>query len=91
MKDGIRIMNDLKSEYMFQKDAALYLHCTQRKIALYRKYGMLKCAKLGKNYVYKKSWLDDFMEQWSNTDLSNETKIRLAINARKWHETHDMK
>ena len=84
-------MNDLKSEYMYQKEASKYLMTTERKVSIFRKYGMLKCAKLGKNYVYKKSWLDDFMEQWSNTDLSNETKIRLAINARKWHETNDRK
>ena len=84
-------MNDLKSEYMFQKDAALYLHCTQRKLALYRKYGMLKSGKLGKNYVYKRTWLDEFMCEWANFDLSNEEKIKLAIHSKEWHKSHDMK
>lgn len=84
-------MTDLKSEYMFQKDAALYLHCTQRKIASYRKHGMLKCAKLGKNYVYRREWLDSFMEEWSGFDLSNEEKIQFAVHSREWHKNHDRK
>lgn len=84
-------MEELNNEYVYQKDASQYLRCTERKIALYRKYGLLKSGKLGKNYVYKKSWLDSFMEEWSGFDLSNEEKIKLAIHSKEWHKNHDLK
>ncbi len=82
-------VNDLKPEYMFAEDASKYLMTTTRKIALYRQHGLLKYGKLGKNYVYKKSWCDQFMEEWSGFDLSSEEKVRSAINERKWREAHD--
>ncbi len=84
-------MTDLLPEYLYQKEASKYLMTTERKIAIFRKYGMLKCAKLGKNYVYRREWLDSFMEEWSGFDLSNEEKIKLAIHSKEWHETHDRK
>ena len=80
---------DLFPDYVFQKDASKYLRTTERKIALFRKYGLLKSAKLGKNYVYRRDWLDDFMEEWSGFDLSNEEKIKLAVNGRAWHKRHN--
>ena len=83
------MMNDLKPEYMFAKQASEYLLTTERKLSLYRRYGLLKWSKLGKNYVYKRQWLDDFMNEWSRYDLSNEDAVRLAINAKKWKEKHD--
>ena len=81
-------MSDLSREFMFGKEASEYLRTTTRKIALYRRYGLLKSAKYGKNYVYKKAWLDDFADEWAGYDLSNEARIRLAINSRKWKEKH---
>ena len=80
---------DLKPEYFFADEASQYLKTTKPKIAMYRKYGLLKYAKFGKNFVYKKSWLDDFAEEWSGYDLSNEAKIRLAINAKKWRSKYE--
>ena len=74
----------LIADYVYGDEASKYLRITERKLSLYRRYGMLKYSRLGKNYVYRKQWLDDFMEEWSCTDLSNEEKIRLAINGRKW-------
>ena len=82
------LQNDLQPEYMFQKAASDYLMTTERKIALFRKCGILRFGKLGKNYVYKKSWLDEFMDEWAGYDLSNEEHIRMAINARKWKTSH---
>lgn len=81
-------VNDLKPEYMFAEDASKYLMTTTRKIALYRQYGLLKYSKLGKHYTYKKSWCDQFMEEWSGYDLSNEAKIRESINAKNWRTKH---
>ncbi|MBE6108786.1 MAG: hypothetical protein E7194_00030 [Erysipelotrichaceae bacterium] len=82
------IKNDLKPEYVFQEGAAEYLNTTCRKIALFRKHKLLKAGKLGKNYVYKLSWLDEFMEAWAGYDLSNESKIISAIAEREWRMKH---
>lgn len=79
---------DLMPEYMFAPESAKYLKTTTVKIALFRKYGLLKWSKLGKNYCYKKQWLDEFMEAWSGYDLSNERAIKLAVNSKKWKVTH---
>lgn len=80
---------ELMPEYMFGEEAAQYLQTTPRKISLYRRYGLLRYGKLGKNYVYKKSWLDDFMDAWSGYDLSNEEAVRLAINVKRWKEKNE--
>lgn len=79
---------DLKPEYLLLEDAAAYLNTTSRKIALFRKYGLLRACKFGKNYCYKRSWLDDFADAWANFDLSNESKIQLAISEKQWREKH---
>lgn len=79
---------DLMPGYMFKPEAAKYLLTTERKISLYVKYGLLRYAKFGKNYVFRKEWLDQFAEDWTGYDLSNEEKIRYSINARRWKGTH---
>lgn len=82
--------NDLESSYLFKDEAAKYLRTTERKISLYIHFGLLKYTKFGKNYVIRKEWLDEFAENWSGYDLSNESKIRLAISGRKWKENHSL-
>lgn len=79
---------DLKPGYWYGDQAAVYLNSTVRKIALYRKYDLLKFCKFGKNYVYKKEWLDEFCEEWSGFDLSNENKVKAAIAEKKWRKAH---
>lgn len=81
---------DLNPAYLFKNESAKYLRTTERKISLYIRYGLLRYAKYGKNYVIRKDWLDEFAEQWSGYDLSNEDKIKLAINARKWKVKHSV-
>lgn len=82
--------SDLKPGYWFASEAAVYLNSTERKISLYRRYGLLKYAKFGKNFVYRQSWLDDFAEAWSGYDLSNEQKVKCAIAEKKWRKAHGM-
>ena len=82
--------NDLDKNYLFKDESAKYLRTTERKISLYIRYGLLKYTKFGKNYVIKKEWLDEFAEQWSGYDLSNERKIRASINAKRWKEKHSV-
>lgn len=81
---------DLLPEFMFGTEASQYLNTTPRKIALYRKYGLLRWSKFGKNYVYKKSWLDDFAETWACHDLSNEEAVRLAVRSKEWKDKHHL-
>ena len=81
-------MSDLSNEFMYGKEAAEYLRTTERKIAMFRKHGLLKSAKYGKNYVYRVTWLNEFSEEWAGYDLSNEERLRLAVNSRKWKENH---
>ena len=76
----------LLPEYMHADAAADYLLTTERKLALYRKYNLIKWAKLGKSFIYRKQWLDSFMESWSSCDLSNEEAVKLAVSSRKWRE-----
>ena len=83
-----KLIEDLVPGYLLQEGAANYLCTTERKIALFRKYKLLKATRLGKSYVYRREWLDDFMEQWAGFDLSNEARIRAAISEKAWREKH---
>ena len=74
---------DIKSEYMDGEASAKYLHTTPRKIALYRRYGLLKYAKLGKSFLYRREWLDDFMEEWAGFNISSEFYLQIAIASRR--------
>lgn len=71
-----------------QQEAAEYLHTTDRKIGLYRRNKLIKYAKLGKNFLYKKEWLDQFIEDWQGYDLSNKEKMLNSIALREWRATH---
>ena len=75
--------------YLFGEQAAEYLRTTTRKISLFRRYKLLKSAKFGKSFVYKRSWLDQFAEQWQGYDLSNEKAVQLAISEKKWRSEND--
>ncbi|MBQ6452708.1 MAG: hypothetical protein IJJ29_12390 [Solobacterium sp.] len=75
-------------EYLNKKEAAAYICSTVKKIALFRKEGMLKFSKLWNEYIYKKYRLDDFMEQWAGYDLSNPEKIRAAVRLKEWKKRH---
>ncbi len=77
---------ELLNEYMYGDQAAQYLGTTTRKISLFRRYGLLKAGKLGKNYVYKRSWLDEFMNAWAGYDLSSEGAINLSIKEKRLNE-----
>ena len=84
-----RQKENLNSEFMFAPAAAEYLLSTVRKISLYRRYGLLKWCKFGKNYVYRKEWLDEFSKTWGGYDLSNEEKVKQAIRSKEWEKKHE--
>lgn len=85
-----RPMDDLSPGYHFAPESAKYLNTTTRKVSLYRRYNLLKFAKFGKSYVYRKEWLDEFAEEWAGYDLSSEEKVKLAIREKEWRTAHDM-
>lgn len=80
---------DLLPDYMLLEDAAAYLKTTTKKIAMFRKHKLLKAGKLGKNYIYRRDWLDEFMEAWQGYDLSNESKLMNAIAERQWKDQNE--
>lgn len=84
------LFSDLAPGYYYDEESARYLKTTTRKISLYRRYKLLKYAKFGKAYVYRKEWLDQFAEEWAGYDLSNESKVRLAIQEKEWRAAHGM-
>ena len=79
---------DLMPGYMDSETASRYSTFTKRKLGLFIKYDMLKFAKVGKGYIFRKEWLDEFMEEWNGWDLGTEEKIRFAVESRKWNERH---
>ena len=81
---------DLMPEYMYAEEASKYIRSTKKKLALYRKYGLLKAGKLGKNYVYRKAWLDQFMDSWCGYDLSNEEAVSAALKEKAFRRSHGL-
>lgn len=79
---------DLKKEYLEGDEAAKYLRMSPRKLPILRKYKMLKYAKFGRSFVYRREWLDQFAEQYAGYDLSNEQLISTAAAVRAWEVSH---
>lgn len=79
---------DLKPEFYGLEESAYYLNCSDRLIPLFRKYKLLKSIKFGRHFVYKRSWLDQFAEEWAGYDLSSEHAILSAINEKEWRKKH---
>ena len=79
---------DLKKEYLEGDEAARYLRISPRKLPTLRKYRMLKFCKFGRSFVYKKSWLDQFAEDYAGFDLSNEDTIATAAAVKAWEAKH---
>ena len=79
---------ELLPDYMYLEQAAEYLKTTEKKIALFRKHGILKAGRLGKCFVYRKDWLNEFMDAWADYDLSNESKIIESIALKEWRRQH---
>lgn len=79
---------DLKPGYFEGDEVAAYLRMSPRKLPIFRKYQMLKYVKLGRSFVYRKEWADEFMERYAGFDLSSETAIEQAAAIRAWESEH---
>ncbi len=79
---------DLRPGYFESDEIAAYLRMSPRKLPIFRKYRMLKYVKLGRSFVYRKEWADEFMEKYAGFDLSNEAAIEQAAAIRAWEAEH---
>jgi hypothetical protein len=78
----------VQPQYMDSEKASHYLSIPIRKLNLYRSEGLIKAVRCGKGYLYRQSWLDDFMEEYAGYDISNRDKIRAAVNEKRWRMSH---
>lgn len=83
------MMPAVQPQYMDSEKASQYLCIPIRKLNLYRSEGLIKAVRCGKGYLYRQSWLDQFMEDFAGYDVSNREKIRQAINEKKWRAAHE--
>lgn len=84
-------LHTIPPQYMDSEEASNYLRIPIRKLNLYRSEGLIKAVRCGKGYLYRQTWLDQFMEDYAGYDVSNAEKIRLAVNEKKWRSAHEKK
>lgn len=60
------------------EEIAKRLRCGVERVGWYRKAGLLKYRKLGKQYLTTEAEYAEFINLTSGMDLSNKLKIRLA-------------
>lgn len=66
-----------------QEDLAHVLRCDSRHIGRLRRAGLINFIKVGRNYIYRESDVNSFVEQYANCDLSNENKIKVYVQIKK--------
>lgn len=60
-----------------QEELAHVLRCDSRHIGRLRRAGLINFIKVGRNYIYRESDVNSFVDQYANCDLSNENKIKV--------------
>lgn len=58
--------------YLTEREVAEKLKTNNRRIALWRKAGLIKGVKLSRQYVYKEKDIDEFFNDYLGKDLSAE-------------------
>ena len=66
-----------------QAELAHVLRCDSRHIGRLRRAGLINFIKVGRNYIYRESDVNSFVEQYANCDLSNENKIKVYVQIKK--------
>jgi excisionase family DNA binding protein len=66
-----------------QEELAHVLRCDSRHIGRLRRAGLINFIKVGRNYIYRESDVNSFVEQYANCDLSNENKIKVYVQIKK--------
>lgn len=60
------------TDYLTEIEAAEYLRTSRQTIRKFRKGGLIKSVKIPKNYIYKKTDLDDLFDKYNGKDLSSD-------------------
>lgn len=64
-------MNDNKLAFN-TKQAVEILGINRNILDIYRKKGLIRCIKIGRNYIYPKSELEQFLKNNLNKEISKE-------------------
>nr|DAU98780.1 MAG TPA: helix-turn-helix domain protein [Caudoviricetes sp.]DAX52909.1 MAG TPA: helix-turn-helix domain protein [Caudoviricetes sp.] len=66
-----------------QEELAQLLRCDSRHIGRLRRAGLINFIKVGRNYIYRESDVNSFVDNYSNCDLSNKNKIKVYTQIKK--------
>ena len=64
---GINIENN----YLTESEAANYLRTCKQNLRKWRNVNLLKATKVSRNWIYKRTDLDDFFNKFTGKDLSS--------------------
>ena len=70
-------------KFYTQVELANMLRCDSRHIGRLRRAGLINFIKVGRNYIYRESDVNSFVDNYSNCDLSNENKIKVYMQIKK--------
>lgn len=71
------------NNFYTQEELAHVFRCDSRHIGRLRRAGLINFIKVGRNYIYRDSDVNSFVEQYANCDLSNENKIKVYAQIKK--------
>lgn len=64
-------------EYLTEKEVAKKLRTNNRRVANWRRAGLIKGVKLSRQYVYREKDVDDFFSKFLGKDLSADHYLNL--------------
>lgn len=70
-------------KFYTQVELANMLRCDSRHIGRLRRAGLINFIKVGRNYIYRESDVNSFIDNYFNCDLSNENKIKVYTQIKK--------
>jgi len=70
-------------KFFTQVELANILRCDSRHIGRLRRAGLINFIKVGRNYIYRESDVNSFVDNYSNCDLSSENKIKVYMQIKK--------
>ena len=90
-KDNLPDQTDNRSsvvfpEVMSRSQASRYSGIPERKIGLYQRYGLIKAVRTGKGFTYRKVWIDQFLEEWADYDMSSVENVVASIALKRARE-----
>jgi len=83
-----------RENYISLQEATKYCGHSQEYLSLRARQGKLKSAKLGRNWVTKKAWLEEYLSgvvEYNNNLKNNHKKKINVVKAKKEEETQEVK